>query len=81
MAYGDGSGIWDSGSNTTINNCYVHDFNMLGSYDAPVMIRGQKNAKLINSTVTRGGRDALQIISKGSVITSYSIHYTKLYEG
>jgi len=30
IGFGDGSGIWDSGSETIIDNCYVHDFNFLG---------------------------------------------------
>ena len=51
---------------------------MLGSYDAPVMIRGQKNASIINSTVTRGGRDALQIISKGSLVANNDFSYSNL---
>lgn len=68
IGYGDGTGIWDSGKGSTIKNCYVHNFNMLGSYDAPLMVRGQEGAKVLNNTVTRGGRDALQVISKGSEV-------------
>lgn len=48
IGFGDGSGIWDSGSGTTVKNCYIHDFDMLGSYDAPLMVRGQNNAKVLN---------------------------------
>jgi len=68
IGFGDGSGIWDSGSETTVNNSLIHNFNMVGSYDAPLMIRGQRNAKITHNKVTRGGRDALQIISKGSEV-------------
>gem|GEM_PF-2112659 len=68
VGFGDGTGIWDSGSGTIIKNCYVHDFDFLGSYDAPIMVRGRADAKVLNNTVTRGGRDALQIISKGSEV-------------
>ncbi|GJM60253.1 right-handed parallel beta-helix repeat-containing protein [Persicobacter diffluens] len=78
VGFGDGSGIWDSGSGTTIKNCYIHDFNMLGSYDAPLMVRGQNNAKVFNNTVTRGGRDALQIISKGSEVAYNDFSYSNL---
>ena len=78
IAFGDGSGIWDSGSGTTIKNCYVHDFDMLGSYDAPLMVRGQNNAKILNNKVTRGGRDALQIISKGSEVAYNDFSYSNL---
>ena len=78
IAYGDGSGIWDSGKGTTIKNCYIHDFNYLGCYDAPLMVRGQNNAKVLNNTVSRGGRDAIQIISKGSEVAYNDFSYSNL---
>jgi len=78
VGYGDGTGIWDSGSNTVIKNCYIHDFDYLGSYDAPLMVRGQNNAKVLNNTITRGGRDALQIISKGSEVAWNDFSYSNL---
>ncbi len=78
IGYGDGTGIWDSGSGTTIKNCYIHDFDYLGSYDAPLMVRGQNNAKVFNNTISRGGRDALQIISKGSEVAWNDISYSNL---
>ncbi|RKR13504.1 putative secreted protein (Por secretion system target) [Maribacter vaceletii] len=78
VGFGDGTGIWDSGQATTIKNCYVHNFDFLGSYDAPLMVRGQNNAKVLNNTVTRGGRDALQIISKGSEVAWNDISYSNL---
>ena len=78
IAFGDGSGVWDSGIGTTIKNCYVHDFDMLGSYDAPLMVRGQSNAKILNNKVSRGGRDALQIISKGSEVAWNDFSYSNL---
>ena len=78
IGFGDGTGVWDSGSGTTIINSYIHDFNFLGSYDAPVMIRGQNGAKLLHSKITRGGRDALQIISKGSEVAWNDFSYSNL---
>ncbi|WP_298486677.1 T9SS type A sorting domain-containing protein [uncultured Maribacter sp.] len=78
VGFGDGTGIWDSGLGTTIINCYVHDFDFLGSYDAPLMVRGQNNAKVLNNTVTRGGRDALQIISKGSEVAWNDFSHSNL---
>jgi len=78
IGFGDGTGIWDSGSGTIIKNCFIHDFNMLGSYDAPLMVRGQTNAKVLRNTVTRGGRDALQIISKGSEVAFNDFSYSNL---
>lgn len=78
VGFGDGSGVWDSGSETTVKNCYIHDFDFLGSYDAPLMVRGQNGAKVLNNKVTRGGRDALQIISKGSEVAYNDFSYSNL---
>lgn len=78
IGFGDGSGVWDSGTGTTVKNSYVHDFDFLGSYDAPVMIRGQANAKLLNCHITRGGRDAIQIISKGSEVAWNNVSQSNL---
>ena len=78
IGFGDGSGVWDSGVGTTIKNCYIHDFDMLGSYDAPLMVRGQNGAKILNNKVTRGGRDGLQIISKGSEVAYNDFSYSNL---
>ncbi len=78
VGYGDGTGVWDSGLGTTIKNCYIHDFDYLGSYDAPLMVRGQNNAKVLNNTIKKGGRDALQIISKGSEVAWNDISYSNL---
>lgn len=78
IGFGDGTGIWDSGVGTTIKNSYIHDFDFLGSYDAPLMVRGQSGAKILNNTVTRGGRDALQIISKGSEVAYNDFSYSNL---
>lgn len=75
IAYGSGSGIWDSGASSDILDCRIHDFNMLGCYDAPLMVRGQNNAIVRNNTVFRGGRDALQITGKYSEVA-----YNDFYE-
>ncbi|SEQ90694.1 right-handed parallel beta-helix repeat-containing protein [Neolewinella agarilytica] len=66
IGFGAGTGIWDSGSGTTIENNYIHDFNFIGDYDAPLMVRGQNNALVLKNTITNGGRDGIQIISKNS---------------
>ena len=66
IAFGAGTGVWDSGTGTRIENNYIHDFNFLGDYDAPLMVRGRDNALVTRNTIKRGGRDAIQIISKNS---------------
>jgi hypothetical protein len=78
IGFGDGTGIWDSATGTTIKNNYIHDFDFLGSYDAPLMVRGRANAKILNNVVTRGGRDALQIISKGSEVAWNDFSHSNL---
>ncbi len=78
IAYGDGTGIWDAGSGTVIKNCYIHDFNFLGSYDAPVMMRGPGGGKILYSTVSRGGRDALQITAKNAEVAYNDFSHSNL---
>ncbi|MEM9527935.1 MAG: right-handed parallel beta-helix repeat-containing protein [Bacteroidota bacterium] len=78
VGFGAGTGIWDSGSGTVIENNYIHDFDFLGSYDAPLMVRGQRDALVKQNTITRGGRDAIQIISKGSRVAYNDVSHSNL---
>lgn len=78
IAFGAGSGIWDSGTGTRIENNYLHDFNFLGCYDAPLMVRGQNNAIVTRNTIRRGGRDAIQIISKNSRVSYNDVSESNL---
>ncbi|MFK8164761.1 MAG: right-handed parallel beta-helix repeat-containing protein [Lewinella sp.] len=78
FGFGAGTGIWDSGSGTTIRNSYIHDFNFLGDYDAPLMVRGQDNALIIQNTFGRGGRDAIQIVSKNSRVAYNDVYESNL---
>jgi len=78
IAFGAGSGVWDSGTGTRIENNYIHDFNFLGDYDAPLMVRGQDNALVTRNTIKRGGRDAIQIISKNSRVSYNDVSESNL---
>ncbi|TXF88065.1 T9SS type A sorting domain-containing protein [Neolewinella aurantiaca] len=78
IAFGAGSGVWDSGSGTRIENNYIHDFNFLGDYDAPLMVRGQRDALVTRNTIRRGGRDAIQIISKNSRVSYNDVSESNL---
>ncbi|WP_010522620.1 carbohydrate-binding protein [Aquimarina agarivorans] len=68
IAYGAGSGIYDQGNGTKIINNYIHDFDYLGDYNAPVLARGASNCLLSKNTIKNGGRDAIQIITKNSTV-------------
>ncbi len=65
IAFGAGSGVVDNGDRNQVRNSYIHDFNILGSYDAPMVIRGGENAVVYQNTITRGGRDAVQAANVG----------------
>ncbi len=60
VAYGTGSGIWLAGSYNRIENCNIHDFDFIGDYDAPLMIRNGNHSTVRNNTIYRGGRDCVQ---------------------
>lgn len=77
VGFGSGSGIWDTGNSTKILNCYIHDFNFLGFYDAPLNARGEGTI-IQNNVITRGGRDALQIPAKNSTVAYNDISFSNL---
>ncbi|OEJ98559.1 hypothetical protein A8C32_04980 [Flavivirga aquatica] len=78
IAFGDATGVWDAGTSSIIRNNYIHDFNFLGSYDAPIMARGGVNTKIIRNNISRGGRDAIQIINKNSEVAYNDVSYSNL---
>lgn len=79
VAFGAGSGISNEGGNyTTVIDCNVHDFNFLGCYDAPMLVRGGTNALIKNNNISRGGRDAIQITSKHSEVAYNDISQSNL---
>lgn len=79
IGFGAGSGIWDSGTNTLITNNYIHDFNTLGDYDAIVMVRdGGGGTRLTHNTITRGGRDAIQMFATDNEVAYNDVSYSNL---
>lgn len=66
IAFGSGSGIYDSGNNNKILNSYIHDFNFIGSYDAALLLRGGKNSLVKNNRISRAGRDTIQSVNSDS---------------
>lgn len=72
IAWGAGTGVWDRGENNQIVNNIIHDFNYLGDYDAPVMLRGGKKALLTKNTIYNGGRDCIQWAGKPESEVSYN---------
>ena len=60
IAFNAGSGLDVRGNNHIIQNNYIHDFDFLASYDAPLIIRGIVNNTIKYNTVFNGGRDAIQ---------------------
>ncbi len=59
IAFGAASGIRVRGNNHDIKNNRIHDFNYIGSYDAPVVLRGMNSSKFSYNTVFNGGRDGI----------------------
>jgi len=69
IAWGSGSGIQDAGDDTRIENNYVHDFDFLASYDAPMLLRDGNRTIVHKNTVRGGGRSSIQMINKFSRIS------------
>lgn len=79
IAFGSGTGIWDSGTNSRIINNYIHDFNYLGDYDAIIMSRdGGGGVKLLRNTIARGGRDAIQMVANNGEVAYNDVSRSNL---
>lgn len=78
IGFGSGTGIYDSGEHTQILNSYIHDFNYLGNYDAIINARGGNHTKVLNNTITRAGRDAIQGFNDNAEYAYNDISYSNL---
>jgi len=78
VAFGSASGIYASGVNTKVLNNSVHDFNMLGCYNAPMYVRNGSGTLIKNNEIYRGGRDAINLNSPNSEVAYNNIHQSNL---
>ena len=78
IAFGSATGINARGENHMIKDNLIHDFNTLGSYDAPVVLRGMNNSKFINNTVRKGGRDAINFSGKNNELAYNDVSRSNL---
>ena len=78
IAFNAASGIQMRGSNHIIKDCRIHDFNFLGSYDAPVVVRGISNTKFTNNEVFNGGRDGINYSGNDNEIAYNDISRSNL---
>lgn len=59
IGFSAATGLRLGGQFNELRNCYIHDFNYLGSYDAPLVARGGTDNKIIGNTIFNGGRDGI----------------------
>ncbi|WP_299245683.1 RICIN domain-containing protein [uncultured Aquimarina sp.] len=59
IAFSAATGVRLGGRFNILKNNYIHDFNYLGSYDAPLVARGGNDNKIIGNTIFNGGRDGI----------------------
>jgi len=59
IAFNAATGVRMGGRFNVLKNNYIHDFNYLGSYDAPLVARGGVDNKIIGNTIFNGGRDGI----------------------
>lgn len=78
IGYGAATGVKLSGSHNRLTNSFIHNFNFLGSYDAPVMARDGVSSVLSHCTVTRGGRDAVHMSNNYSVMSYNDVSRSNL---
>lgn len=79
IGYGAGTGARIRGSYNQVVNNRIHNFNMHGSYDAPVRIRdGGTSQTLSRNTIFRGGRDCIQASTRNTVISYNDVSLSNL---
>ncbi len=59
IAFSAATGVRLGGKFNELKNNYIHDFNYLGSYDAPLVARGGTDNKIKGNTIFNGGRDGI----------------------
>ncbi|MEM9917249.1 MAG: right-handed parallel beta-helix repeat-containing protein [Bacteroidota bacterium] len=78
IAWGAHTGVHVAGDGNTIEDCIIHDFNYVGSYSAPILMRAGKNSTVHQSTIYNGGRDLIQSVNQNSVISYNDMHHSNL---
>ncbi|SDX29830.1 Por secretion system C-terminal sorting domain-containing protein [Lutibacter oricola] len=78
VAFGAGSGLQVRGNNHQIIDSRIHDFNYLGSYDAPLVIRGIYNTKIKNNEIFNGGRDGIGYYGENNELSYNDISRSNL---
>lgn len=66
VGWGAANGIKVSGNDNNILNSKIHDFNYIGSYDAPINARGGERTLFQRNTIYRAGRDGIQFFNNHS---------------
>lgn len=59
IAFSAATGVRLGGNQNKLINNYIHDFNYLGSYDAPLVARGGTDNKILRNTIFNAGRDGI----------------------
>ena len=61
VAYGMSNGVRVNGKHNVVRDCYVHDFDYMGSYSAPIVTVGGGDSNLVTQCeVAYGGRDGIR---------------------
>ena len=76
IQWGAANGVVLKGSNNTVDNNYIGNFNYLGSYATPVELRGEND--LTRNEIFNAGRDGIRGGGSGSDCGYNDIHHTNL---
>ncbi len=78
IGWGANTGIRMGGDGNEVHDCIIHDFNYIGSYGAPVMMRSGSNSKLTQSTLFNAGRDVIQAVNDNVEIAFNDVYNSNL---
>ncbi|TRX57640.1 T9SS type A sorting domain-containing protein [Fulvivirga sp. M361] len=76
IQWGAGSGILLRGTNNTVSNNYIGNFDYLGSYEAPIRLEGEN--KVLHNEIFNAGRDAINGGGTGAEVAYNDIHHSNL---
>ncbi|WP_188112133.1 T9SS type A sorting domain-containing protein [Aquimarina sp. RZ0] len=78
IAFGAATGVRLGGSFNELKNSSIHDFDYLGSYDAPLMARGGDDNKITGNTIFNGGRDGISFFGNRCEIAYNDVYKSNL---
>ncbi len=77
ILWGAGNGIVLNGEDNRVKDCYIGNFNYIGSYACPIELSG-KATQITRCEIFNGGRDNIRRGGNGSDVSYNDVHHSNL---